>query len=271
MGELYGLIGGKLIHSMSPEIHMELFKILNMDASYELFEIPKGRLEGDFKALKSRGVKGLNITIPYKVDMIKLIDEVAPEAEKIGAVNTICFKNGKTVGYNTDYYGFGRMLQKNGITVSGKSIAVLGAGGAAKAVIQYLTDSNAAEVTLVSRNKAKARENFKDVKVIDYKQLNDMKKGDTIINCTPCGMYPNVDVSPIDSTCISKFSAAVDLIYNPSETVFLKYAKEHGLKTVNGLYMLVGQAMAAEELWNDIAISQEVTDKIFEKCRKTIK
>lgn len=265
MGELYGLIGEKLTHSMSPKIHMELFKILNMNASYELFEIPKGRLEEDFKALKLRDVKGLNVTIPYKVDTMKLVDEVSKEAEKIGAVNTICFKDGKTSGYNTDYYGFGRMLSKNSIAVSEKSAVVLGAGGAAKAVIQYLIDNNAAEVVLVSRDKAKAKANFKEVSIIDYTQLNDIKQSDTIINCTPCGMYPKTDAAPIDEACINKFSAAVDLIYNPLETVFLKKAKKHGLKAVNGMYMLVGQAMAAEELWNDITINQEITDRIFEK------
>lgn len=265
MGELYGLIGEKLTHSVSPEIHMELFKILNMDASYELFEIPKDKLEENFEALKLKGIKGLNVTIPYKVDMMKLVDEVSKEAEKIGAINTICFKNGKTDGYNTDYYGFGRMLAKNSITVKGKSAAVLGAGGAAKAVIQYLVDNNASEVVLVSRDKAKAKANFKEINVIDYMEFNSLKQSDTVINCTPCGMYPKIDASPIDKACISKFSAAVDLIYNPVETVFLKQAKERGLKTVNGLYMLVGQAMAAEELWNDITISEEITDKIFEK------
>lgn len=263
--ELFGLIGRKLTHSVSPAIHKELFKILGMEADYVLFEIPMGKLEKEFEALKLKGAKGLNVTIPYKVDMMKLVDEVAPEAEKIGAINTICFKRGKTIGYNTDYYGFGRMLIKNEIEVAGKSAAVLGAGGAAKAVIQYLSDNKASEILLVSRDKAKAEANFKDVTVIDYNELNNIKQCDTVINCTPCGMYPKVEVSPIDSLCVSKFSAAVDLIYNPAETVFLKFAKEQGIKAVNGLYMLVGQAMAAEELWNDITIGEEITDKIFGK------
>lgn len=265
MKALYGLIGEKLTHSVSPAIHEKLFKILGMEASYELFQIPKEKLKEEFENLKARGAKGLNVTIPYKVDIMEYIDHVAEEAEKIGAVNTICFKEGKTTGYNTDYYGFGRMLEKNHIVVTGEKAVVLGAGGAAKAVLQYVIDKNASEVILVSRDKAKAKNNFKDVNIIDYEELKALKSGEVIINCTPCGMYPKIDAIPVDSSCISKFSAAVDLIYNPLETVFLKYAKESGLKAVNGLYMLVGQAIAAEELWNNISISEEITDKIYEE------
>lgn len=265
MSDLYGLIGEKLTHSMSPVIHTKLFKLLNWSATYELFPIPKGSLEEAFKNLKAKGVKGLNITIPYKVDIMEYVDYIAPEAQKIGAINTICFKGDKTTGHNTDYHGFGRMLLKNDIAVAGKCAVVLGAGGAAKAVIQYLYDNKAGEIFLVTRNKDKASKAFSNVNIIDYDELKALRTGDIVINCTPCGMYPNIAASPIGKEVISKFSVAVDLIYNPSETLFLKLAKEQKLKAVNGLYMLVGQAMAAEELWNDISISEEITDKIYEE------
>nr|WP_242834350.1 shikimate dehydrogenase [Clostridium pasteurianum] len=262
---LFGLIGEKLGHSISPAIHSKLYKILGMNAVYELFEIEKKKLEVNFKALIANGVKGLNVTIPYKVDIIKYLDEISVEADKIGAVNTICFKNGKVIGHNTDYHGFGKMLEKNNIPVKNKKIVVLGAGGAAKAVIQYFIDNNAKDILLVSRDKKKAAENFKGTKIIDYDELKALEQGDVIVNCTPCGMYPKTEISPVDENCIGKFSSAVDLIYNPKETLFLKYAKEKGIKAVNGLYMLVGQAIAAEELWNDSTIDENIVDKIYQE------
>ena len=267
MSELFGLIGEKLTHSLSPKIHGELFNILNMNAKYELFEIKRDELKNGFLKLKAEGVKGLNVTIPYKVDIMEFLDDISIEAKEIGAVNTICFKGDKIIGYNTDYFGFGRMLQKNNIQANASKVAVLGAGGAAKAVIQYFLFNNAKEIVLISRDKKKAEVTFPNIKVISYEEFNEYDKGDIIVNCTPLGMYPKLDAFPVDRKCIAKFSAAVDLIYNPLETLFLKFAKEEGLKSVNGLYMLVGQAMAAEEIWNDIDIGEEITDEIFTKLQ----
>lgn len=262
---LFGLIGEKLGHSVSPAIHTTIFNILRMDAEYKLFEIEKGYLDSDFKDLLKKGVKGLNVTIPYKVDIMNSLDEISVQAEKIGAVNTICFKGNKIIGYNTDYYGFGRMLEKNHIEARDKKVVILGAGGAAKAVIQYFIDNKSKSILLVSRDKEKAAGNFKDIEIIDYEELKLLKSGDIIVNCTPCGMYPKIENSPVDENCISKFSSAVDLIYNPKETLFLKFAKKTGIKAVNGLYMLVGQAVAAQELWNNITIEESVVDKIYDK------
>ncbi|MDF2504478.1 shikimate dehydrogenase [Clostridium sp.] len=268
MSYTFGLIGEKLGHSVSPIIHSKLYKILKMDARYDLFEIKKENLEIDFKGLKEKGIKGLNVTIPYKVDIMKYLDDVSIQASEIGAVNTVCFQDNKIIGHNTDYYGFGRMLAKNDIPVKNKRIVVLGAGGAAKAVIQFFIDSNASEVLLVSRDVKKAAQNFKNVKIINYDELSLLKQGDVIVNCTPCGMYPKIENSPIDESCIGRFSSAVDLIYNPKETLFLKFAREKGIKSVNGLYMLVGQAIVAEELWNDITIDETIVDKIYNELLK---
>ncbi|AJA49865.1 shikimate dehydrogenase [Clostridium pasteurianum DSM 525 = ATCC 6013] len=265
---LFGLIGEKLGHSVSPAIHSTIFHILEMDAEYKLFEIEKGYLKDGFKDLLKNGVKGLNVTIPYKVDIMSCLDEVSVQAEKIGAVNTVCFKENKIIGYNTDYYGFGRMLEKSHIESQNKKVVILGAGGAAKAVIQYFIDNSSKDIILVSRDKKKAAVNFKDIEIIDYEELKLLKSGDIIVNSTPCGMYPKVENSPVDENCVSKFSSAVDLIYNPKETLFLKFAKKRGIKAVNGLYMLVGQAVAAEELWNNITIEESVVDKIYDKFLK---
>ncbi|MDD3225612.1 MAG: shikimate dehydrogenase [Clostridium sp.] len=263
MKQLYGLIGEKLSHSMSPIIHNKIFKELELDGDYRLFEIKKSELYSKFIDIKNSGAKGLNVTIPYKITTMDFVDELSTEAKNIGAINTICFKCGKTTGHNTDYHGFGNMLLKNDIDPSHKTAVVLGAGGAAKAVVQYLIDKNAKEIFLVSRDPIKASKTFKNVSIINYTGLDNLKRGDIIINCTPLGMFPNINNCAVDNNCISKFSYAVDLIYNPSETLFLKNAKKLGLQAVNGLYMLISQAVCAQELWHDVKISDSVTDKIY--------
>lgn len=267
MTNSYGLIGEKLGHSISAYIHADIFKKLNMDADYKLFEIEKSQLESRFYQLKDSGIKGVNVTIPYKVEAMDFLDEISEEAKKIGAINTICFQDNKTIGHNTDYFGFAKMLNKNMIEIKGKTVVILGAGGAAKAVVQYLIDSSAKRVILVSRNIFKAAKNFNGVKIIDYEQLNAMSTGDIIINCTPVGMYPNTESCPVSENCLTKFKVAVDLIYNPSETLFLNIAKKNGLKSVNGLYMLVSQAIYSEELWNDIHVDKTIIDEIFNNLK----
>ncbi len=270
MTNLFGLIGEKLTHSFSPAIHSIIFNESNIDGHYQLFEIDKGDLEDAVSGLQALGAKGVNVTIPYKVDIMKYLDGISSEVEKIGAINTICFKDKKALGYNTDYFGFGIMLRKFNIDVENKKVVILGTGGAAKSVLQYLIDKKASEVTFVSRNVNLGKEKFMDYRIISYDEINKLEKQDIIINSTPCGMYPNVNNSPISEEDMEKFHVAVDLVYNPTETLFLKYAKEQGKKAVNGLYMLVGQAIKAEELWNDIDISSEAIDRIYDRIVESI-
>ncbi|MCY6959242.1 shikimate dehydrogenase [Clostridium brassicae] len=270
MKNLYGLLGEKLSHSFSPEIHSEIFKEIGVDGYYHLFNVGNNNLENAVFGAKALKISGLNVTIPYKVEIMKNLDTISREAEKIGAVNTICFDGEKVEGYNTDYYGFGMMLDKFHINLKNKRAFILGTGGAARAVIQYLIDNEIQEINVVSRNKENSKQKFKEIKIIDYKELENIDRGEIIINSTPCGMYPNVNISPISRSTISKFKVAVDLIYNPKETLFLKYAKEEGVKDVNGLYMLIGQAVKSEELWNNIKIDNRIVDKIYEKINSKI-
>lgn len=265
MTALFGLIGEKLGHSLSPVIHKKFFSMTNMDADFKLFEIDPSKLETDFISIKSSGIKGLNVTIPYKIDIMNLIDEISPQAAAIGSINTICFNDSKTVAHNTDYFGFGKMLAKNDIPLENKTVVILGAGGSANAVIEYAINSRASKIFLVSRTPAIARKKFNSVPVIDYNELNNLSSGDVIVNCTPVGMFPTVAASPVNSLCLSKFSSAVDLIYNPIETNFLSMARKQGLKTVNGLYMLVAQAICSEELWNNIRVDESIIDKIYKE------
>jgi shikimate dehydrogenase len=262
---LYGLLGESLKHSISPEIHSLIFKELNIDGYYHLFEVEKSEIKNAVYGLKALGVKGANVTIPYKLSVMEYIDEISREAEKIGAVNTICFCNNRTIGYNTDYYGFGMMLQKYEVEVRNKNVVILGSGGVSRSVLQYLSDNEIKDITIVSRNKENLKSEFSDIeaKFISYVELQHLSYGDIIINCTPCGMYNYSQGSPVEKEIISKFLVAVDLIYNPAQTIFLKYAEELNVKYINGLYMLVGQAVAAQELWNNVKIDNDAVNKIW--------
>ncbi len=269
MRNVYGLLGEKLGHSISPQIHNLIFKELNINGNYNLFEVEKDKLRVATEGLKVLGVLGVNVTIPYKVEVIRLLDHISIEAEKIGAVNTICFNNGIATGFNTDYLGFGMLLDKHNVEIKNKKIIVLGTGGASKAITQYFEDRGVSEITLVTRKIEKGVK-ISNNKIISYNELIANASGDIIVNCTPLGMYPNINSSPVEEAVISRFETAVDLIYNPFETLFLKYANEVGAKTANGLYMLIGQALAAEELWNNISIDRNIADKIYKNLMENI-
>lgn len=266
MSNLYGLIGEKLSHSFSPVIHKLILKKLNIDGEYNLFEIEPENLDKSMDALKILGCRGTNVTIPYKIRVMDYMDDISKEAKDIGAINTIEFDGNRLKGYNTDYYGFGLTLKKNGIDVLNKNIMVLGTGGASKAVIRYILDEGAASITYVSRYPEKFKQS--NFEVISYEKLRKIKSGDIIVNCTPCGMYPNGDDYPVGRKVLNKFDTAVDLIYNPEYTLFLKMGKELGLKIANGLYMLVAQAVAAEEIWHKRNISLETVNEIYDELIK---
>lgn len=267
MSNFYGLIGEKLGYSLSPQIHKLILEKIKSEGSYNLFEMKKEDLQRSVQGLKALGAKGVNVTIPYKIQVIEYLDNLSKEAEKIGAVNTISFSNGVLTGYNTDYYGFGESLKNAQVNVYNKKAAILGSGGASKAVVQYLIDNGISDIIYVSRNPQYAEENVKSFKIISYDDMDNLTNQDIIINGTPCGLYPKVEYSPVSENILSKFSVAVDLIYNPSETLFLKQAGKMGLKTVNGLYMLVAQAVASQEIWNGIKIDKEYIDEIYREIK----
>lgn len=270
---VYGLIGEQLGHSLSPEIHNHLFKLATIDAIYNLFCVPKEQSHQIVDSLKTLGIKGSNVTIPYKEMVMDQLDELSDEARKIGAVNTIAIREGKAIGYNTDYYGFGKILSYGNIAVQGRRFYVLGAGGAAKSIVWYLKDHGAKEVIIVSRDIAKAQAKFEKeaIGVIDYMELEQLESGEVIINTTPCGMYPKVDQSPVACEVLKKFEVAIDIVYNPEETLFLKEAKALGLQVMGGLWMLVGQAVKAESIWQEVdfkaCYEKEIYDTLKENKR----
>ncbi len=242
-----GLVGEKLSHSQSPQIHAEIMKQKGIDGTYEILEFSKDDFSQSFNALKNSDYRGVNVTIPYKESVLPLLDDISQQAKYIGAVNTILFKNGTAKGFNTDYNGFISLLDHNNITVKGKGAIILGSGGVAKAVVKALLDLGIYDLTIVSRGK----QNFHGNYTVSYEFFKEANcRSDLLINCTPVGMYPNVEASPIPKECI-KADVVIDTIYNPSKTLLLQYAEELGIKTINGSLMLKEQALKSQEIWAD--------------------
>ncbi|MEE3362704.1 MAG: shikimate kinase [Anaerovoracaceae bacterium] len=239
---MYGLVGEKLAHSYSGIIHEKF------GYDYGLFEIPKQ----DFASfIRARDFDGLNVTIPYKRDVIPLLDRLEPAAEKIGAVNTLYFDGDKLVGANTDYTGFLYMADRAGVSFGGKNVLLLGTGGASLMVQQALTDSGAGSITVASRRDSAAVK--PGAKCVTYRELgSDSELSgsiDIIVNATPVGTYPDCPASAVDLSDFPHCESVLDLIYNPFRTGLLLQAERRGLKYSNGLPMLVAQAAAASELW----------------------
>ncbi len=254
----FALIGEKLGHSYSKIIHDKYFKYMALKSTYDLIEIPRGELKYRLGIMKQNGYDGFNVTIPYKIDVMNMCDDVSVEAEKITSVNTVRFLNGKMHGFNTDYYGLKLALDINEIKVKDKSAVILGTGGASRAVCTLMSDLGAKSITYVSRK-------IKPCLGYECISYQDKISGDIIINTTPVGMYPDTDISPI--SCFDGFETAIDLIYNPDETLFLKSAAINGLETVNGLYMLVAQALYSQSIWHETKPDIELIDKIYNEMR----
>ena len=249
MTATFGLLGRKLGHSFSPQIHRQIGEAAGRTYDYVLFEKEPGELEA---FIKGGEWKGLNVTVPYKEDVIPFLDELSGEAAAIGAVNTIVRKDGKLIGYNTDYYGFMHTLDINGVRVEGAKCLVLGAGGASKAVIAVLNDMDAGQVVVMSRSGD-----------VTFADLSEHKDADILINTTPVGMYPDTGKSLVYPGTFTKLKWVVDLIYNPLRTNLLCQAKKSLMEPVSGLQMLVSQAVYSYMLFTDRVIDDR--DKITEK------
>ena len=245
---IYGCIGEKLGHSFSREIHARLF-----DYEYELCEIPKGELDA---FMTKRDFKAINVTIPYKLDVIPYLYKISEIAKKIGAVNTIVNQNGKLYGYNTDFSGMCALLKRNGIEVKGKKALVLGSGGTSKTANAVLESLGASEILTVSRNE---RDGF-----ISYETAKTLHSDtEIIINTTPCGMYPNIDGRATNIEDFPALSGVVDAVYNPLRSQFVTAARKKGIKAIGGLYMLVAQGAHAAEKFTGQSVSEDKIDEVY--------
>ena len=245
-----GLLGGKLGHSYSPQIHAML-----ADYPYVLFETEPEELE---TFLKSGDFTGINVTVPYKQAVIPYLDELTPLAKKLGAVNTIVRKDGRLIGHNTDYFGFHFMLNQLSVELSGKKALVLGSGGASRTVCAVLEDKGC-QVVVISRS---GDDNYE----------NPSKHTDAalIVNTTPVGMYPEVGAAPLSLSGFPKLEGVLDVIYNPARTALLLEAEKLGIPTVNGLSMLVAQAKEAAEWFSGHTISDDCIQTIQSKLERNM-
>lgn len=242
---MYGLLGEKLGHSFSPQIHARL-------GSYEygLFEVAPDAL-GAF--LEKRGFDGLNVTIPYKKAVMPYLSEISENAKAIGSVNTITvLPSGGLRGDNTDYDGFLYLVKQSGVTVAGKKALVLGSGGASLPVIKVLRDLGAREIVNVSRS----GEN-------NYQNIDRHFDADLIVNTTPVGMYPHNLKSLLSLDGFRKLSGVLDIVYNPQKTKLILDAERLGIPACSGLSMLVAQAKRAAELFTGVPLADSVIDGIY--------
>lgn len=264
----FGLTGYPLGHSMSPIIHRELFKINGIDAEYNLREISPDCFEQGVAELKK--LSGFNVTIPHKTSIIPLLDNLSERAELFGAVNTVDMKDGSSTGYNTDCFGFLRALEMAGIALKGK-VLLCGSGGVSR-MFAFESVLAGAELTIAVRDadidagnqiKREIAEKLNQcVNVITLDEVDG--EYDVLINGTPVGMHPNTDACILPAEKVKKCKAVFDAVYNPMETLLIKYAKECGAKYSNGLPMLVWQAAVAQEIWFDVKFTMEQVRDVIE-------
>ena len=271
----YGLVGYPLGHSLSPLMHNAAFKALNVKAAYELFPLKEEELESFFRDLKKPDspIFGLNVTVPYKEKVIKHLDGLNPYAQKVSAVNTIVIDpKRKLIGYNTDGPGFLAHLTELKFPTKDKRVALLGAGGAARAVLSVLCmmGERPGQIKVYDSEPGKAQELIADLgRHLDCRAVQavssiddlNIELADLLINATPVGMRAD-DIPLIDEEALHKDLCVYDLIYNPAQTALLNMAKKKGARTANGLGMLFYQGVLALQHWAGIELQEGVKAKM---------
>ena len=245
----YGLIGEKLGHSFSKEIHEKLNR-----HPYALVELAHDEIDGFFAA---KDFFGINVTIPYKTTVIPYLTKIDESAKAIGAVNTVVNRGGELWGYNTDFYGLHALIKHANIPLVNKKVAILGSGGTAKTAFAVANALGADHILTVSRTAGSG--------VITYQELKEEHNNvDVIINTTPVGMYPNTDGTPIAIADFPNLCGVVDAIYNPLRTQLILDAQKRGIQAEGGLYMLIAQAVRASELFLDCVYNEGKIEQIYQ-------
>ena len=279
-----GIIGNPVEHTMSPVIHNTLSQSMGINMAYVPFHVKDGQLEAAVKGAYGLNILGMNVTVPYKSDVVAQLAEIDPLAEKIGAVNTLVRTEGGYKGYNTDMTGLLRAMKSDGINIEGEEVIILGAGGVGRAVAFLCAANGADKVYLLNRsvekadsvaaevNKALATEHMEPMALSDYqKLLRGAENRYVVIQCTSVGLSPNVnDVVIADGDFYHYIRFGYDLIYSPRETQFMKYVTDNGGMAFNGLKMLLYQALDAFELWNGCKVSDENAQQIYQKLQKVV-
>ena len=255
----YFVIGNPINHSLSPKLHNYWLKENNIDAIYDKIKIEEKNLQTIISEVKEKKINGINVTVPFKKAVIPYLDKLSPEAEQTQSVNTITIKNNNLVGHNTDIYGFTKAIQNLNYDVKGKKIFILGAGGVVSSIIYALNKMNVLEINISNRTRQKAddlKSQFKILNVVDWGNLPNF---DVIINATSLGL--NNEAININYSDIGNNKLFYDVIYNPSETSFLKEGKKLGNLSENGKLMFVYQALEAFKLWH--GLEPKINDETF--------
>lgn len=271
-----GIIGDPVEHSLSPPMHNAAFKHMGLDYVYVPFHVHADKLDKAIAGAKSMNIKGLNVTIPHKTEVIKYLDSLDKSAELIGAVNTVKFDDEHAKGYNTDGIGSVKAIEEIS-SIKNKKVVVLGAGGAARAISFQMLIDGAESLVIANRTPENALKLQKDiiqklnadVKSTDLGEelKNELSDADILINTTPIGMYPNVDQEPlVKAEMMCEDLICNDIVYNPLKTGFLKEAEKAGAKTISGIKMLIYQGMESFKIWTGVYPPLEIFEnaiKIF--------
>jgi len=268
-----GLIGDPVEHSLSPSIQNAAFRSLGLDYVYVVLRVSKESLEDAILGMRGLGFRGLNVTMPHKIDVTRHLDELDETAKNVGSVNTILNRNGLLIGYTTDGIGALRALRYNGVDPSGKKIVLLGAGGASRSV-SFTLAKEASEIVILNRTVEKAERLANDLTFVlgdgakvraeglsDGNLKKELVDADVLVNATSVGMHPKEEETPVDRHFLRPKLVVFDLVYEPFETRLLREAREVGARTLDGLAMLVHQGAASIEIWTGVSAPTEVMMK----------
>ena len=255
----FAVIGDPIAHTLSPNLHQEVYRQLELDASFEQIHVTPNSLDS---FINSNKLDGFNVTIPHKLSIIPFLKGLDEAAKTIGAVN--CVHNGK--GYNTDWIGFLKAMELNGVDLNGKDCTIFGAGGAARAIAYGLVQADVNSILISNRTQTKADQLLDWINSI-FPTNFQSKNSDIIINCTPLGMWPDTESMP--EVEIQNGQILADTIYNPLETAWLKAGKTKGAKTIDGLDMFIAQGLASADIWFGEKISEKIKLEDIKKVLKS--
>jgi len=277
-----GLLGNPVEHTMSPVIHNTLAEATGENLNYVPFHVPTGSLEDAVKGAFALNLLGLNVTVPYKSDVMEYLVYIDPLAESIGAVNTLVRVGNGFKGYNTDMPGLFRAMCDDGVKIEGEKVLILGAGGVARAVAMLLAKNNAAQIIILNRTLEKAEAIVREINALVGKEVakamllsayETLPEGERYlaIQATNVGMYPNVEAAVItEDAFYQKIHTGYDLIFNPFRTKFMELVQKQGGNAYNGLKMLLYQGIIAYELWTGQSIGDELAGKVYERLKEAM-
>lgn len=271
---VYGIIGNPVEKSFSPVLQNTIAKELGKSAAYVPFKVERGQVKTAVEGARALGIKGFNVTVPHKIEVMDALCAIDPVAKRIGAVNTLKLTEKGYEGYNTDIIGLKKCFEERNISIEGKTVVLAGAGGAANSAAMLAGEEKAAKLVIVNRTAEKAealaervRKYYPiEVEVTDYDSITDIADPEIFVQTTSVGMGNDVDGTPVKKTeFFDNVKIVVDIIYTPWETRLMKDAAARGAVTVNGFDMLFYQGLASFEIWHDMKVDREKAKELKEK------